>query len=118
MYCQLTKHDNIMEKVLQIYQAIRVNSIVYEAGDLQAKINCDLVFGNKTVSTNLLISQTDVNRLIAKMSTSNHSEWLDNSMRSMYLEDGTQLIEYNFSDHLKGTVNNFHFNNSYIQIGA
>jgi len=107
-----------MEKILQIYKTLKVKSIVYETGDSQAKISCDLVYGKKTVSTKLLISQTDLNRLISKMANNTHSEWLDNTMQSMYLEDGTQLIEYNFEDQNNSAIHNFHFNNTYAQIGA
>ena len=106
-----------MENIVQIYQAIKVKSIVYETGDSQAKISCDLIFDRKTVSTQLLISHTDLNRLISKM-TNTDSEWVSNHMQSMYLEDGSQLIEYNFESQNNETIQNFHFNNAYAQIGA
>ncbi len=106
-----------MEKIVQIYQAIKVKSIVYETSDTDAKINCDLVYGSKTVSTKLIISQTDLNRLIAKMDNSG-SDWLEDNMQMLYLEDGTQLIEYNFENSNNQVIHNFHFNNTYAQIGA
>lgn len=106
-----------MEKIVKIYQAIKVKSIVYETSDTEAKINCDLIYGSKTVPTKLLISQTDLNRLMAKM-TNTGSDWLDDNMHMFYLEDGTQLIEYNFGNNHNQIIHDFHFNNTYAQIGA
>lgn len=106
-----------MEKIVKIYKAIKIKSIVYETSDTEAKINCELKYDSKIISTKLLISQTDLNRLIAKM-TNTGSDWLDNNMQMLYLEDGTQLIEYNFDNSNNQIIHDFHFNNSYAQIGA
>ncbi|MFK8039562.1 MAG: hypothetical protein AB8B74_14825 [Crocinitomicaceae bacterium] len=106
-----------MEKIIKIYQAIKIKSIVYETGDTEARINCDLKYSSQTISTKLLVSQTDLNRLIAKMATTG-TDWLENNMETLYLEDGTQLIEYNFDKSNNQIIHDFHFNNTYAQIGA
>ncbi|MDX1351046.1 MAG: hypothetical protein R3279_12390 [Putridiphycobacter sp.] len=106
-----------MEKIIKIYDSIRVKSIVYESGDADATIICDMEFGEKIITSKLLVSQTDLNRLIAKL-VSNGSEWLENTCEVLYLEDGTQLIEYNLEDQTRNQIQDFQFNYSYAQIGA
>lgn len=106
-----------MENIIQIYKAITIKSIVYETGDIEANILCDLEYEHKIISTKLVVSLTDLNRLISKMSSTD-SEWLENRMETLYLEDGSQLIEYNFKNHANSVIQDFHFNNSYSQIGA
>ena len=106
-----------MENILQIYKAINIKSIVYETGDVEATILCDLEFENRTVSSRLLVSLTDLNRMISKMSNYD-SEWLEHNMESLYLEDGSQLIEYNFKNHTNAIIPDFYFKNTFSQIGA
>lgn len=106
-----------MEKIIKIYDSITVKSIIYESGDLDATILCNIHYGKKSIATKLIVSQTDLNRLLSKM-TSTDSEWLETNKESLYLEDGTQLIEYNFAQNTPSNVENFHFQNAYAQIGA
>ena len=105
-----------MEKLVTIYEKINVNSISYEKGDSEAQINCQLEFKNKSIQTKLIISQSDLNRIISKI-TANGYELNSEDITSLSLGDGTEIVEYDFtgSNH---TLYNFHFNNNFKQIGA
>ncbi|MFK8045759.1 MAG: hypothetical protein AB8B72_09695 [Crocinitomicaceae bacterium] len=106
-----------MNNIIQIYRAIKLKTIIYEAGDLEATIHCELQFDQKSISTKLVVSHTDLNRLISKMDHQNEN-WIESNKQVLYLEDGSQLIEYQFTNQLDTTIHNFHFSHSYAQIGA
>jgi len=106
-----------MNNIIRIYNAIKLKSIVYETGDSQATIHCELQFDQKTISSKLIISHSDLNRLISKIGPHN-SDWIESNKQVLFLEDGSQLIEYNFNQQADTTIHNFHFNHSYAQIGA
>ncbi len=110
------KNSNKMEKLITIYDKINVNSISYEKGDTEAQINCELQFKKKCIHTKLIISQSDLNRILSKI-TANGFELKSEEITSLFMEDGTEIIEYNF-DSAHHAIYDFHFNNSYIQIGA
>jgi len=105
-----------MEKLVTIYEKINVNSISYEKGDDEVQINCELQFKKRNINTKLIISQSDLNRIISKI-IANGYELKSEDITSLFLGDGTEIIEYNFggTDH---ALYDFHFNNTYKQIGA
>lgn len=106
-----------MSNIVKIYEEISIQSIVYENGDFEAEINCTLKYKNKNIQTKLMVSQTDLNRLLAKLNCQGY-ELGETFIESHYLEDGTELIEYNFKALHQQPIHNFQFINTYTQIGA
>ncbi|MFD1551630.1 hypothetical protein DNU06_03000 [Putridiphycobacter roseus] len=106
-----------MSNIVKIYEEISIQSIVYENGDYEAEINCTLKYKNKNIRTKLMISQTDLNRLLAKLNCQGY-EFGEDFIESHYLEDGTELIEFNFENKQQHAIHNFQFMNTYTQIGA
>ena len=106
-----------MDSLITIYDKITLHSISYEKGDLEAQINCELHFKKRIVQTKLVISQTDLNRIISKI-TANGYELKSEDITSLFLGDGTEIIDYNFNQSYDSTLYDFNFNNTYKQIGA
>lgn len=106
-----------MEKLVSIYDQIIISKISYEKGDSEAIINCKLFFKRKTIETKLVISQTDLNRIISKIDRFGNGINYEN-IYSFLMEDGTEIVEYNFSPSNTNYIENFKFNNSFTQISA
>jgi len=106
-----------MKKIKPIYDEIILKSIVYENGDAEAELNCQIKYRKKAIDTKLIVSQTDVNRLLSKMACQGF-DLNDKKIEFMDLDDGTQVIEYSFNENNLHSIYNFQFNNTYTQIGA
>ncbi len=90
----------------------------YEKGDDIVQLKCTLVFKSKSTDTILIISQSDFNRILSKVSLTGFE--MDSSLiHSFYLGDGTEIVEYNFSKaNNLVTIQNFNFNHTVKQISA
>ena len=107
-----------MKKLLSIYQNIVIKEISYEKGDKTVYLKCNLIFSNKTVSTTLLITQSDFNRLLSKLILNGYKVDSD-LITSFWLGDGTEIVEYNFENTNEAVVlSDFNFNNNVKQICA
>ena len=107
-----------MKKLLSIYQNIVIKEISYEKGDKTVYLKCNLVFNSKTISTTLLITQSDFNRMLSKIILNGYSIDSD-SITSFWLGDGTEIVEYSFQNSPEDVVlTNFNFNNHVKQICA
>jgi hypothetical protein len=107
-----------MKKLLSIYRNIIIREVSYEKGDELVYLKCVLIFKSHSVDTTLLISQTDFNRILSKISL-NGFEMESDSIVNFTLGDGTEIVEYNFenSDH-SVSLQNFNFNHQVQQISA
>ena len=107
-----------MKKLLSIYQNITIKEISYEKGDKTVYLKCTLIFKNRTMDTTLLITQSDFNRMLSKIILNGYQVESD-SITNFYLEDGTEMIEYNFQNTDESVMlSGFNFNNQVKQICA
>jgi len=107
-----------MKKLLSIYKNIIIKEISYEKGDNSVELKCLLIFKSKTIDTTLIITQSDLNRILSKISN-NGFEINSSEITCFMLEDGTELVEYNFGNSNQDVLlQNFNFNNQVKQISA
>lgn len=107
-----------MKKLLSIYKNIIIQQISYEKGDDSVELKCVLVFAKKTVQTTLIITQSDFNRILSKLSI-NGCELDSNLISNYFLEDGTEIVDYNFSsENEQNKLQHFNFNYKVQQISA
>jgi len=107
-----------MKKLLSIYKNIIIKEISYEKGDDIVELKCLLIFKSKTIDTTLIITQSDLNRILSKISI-NGFELQSSEITCYTLEDGTEFVEYNFENSSKDVLlQNFNFNNQVKQISA
>ena len=116
-HCTEIKTKN-MKKLLSIYKNIIIREISYEKGDELVRLKCILIFKSHSVDTTLLISQSDFNRILSKI-TLNGFEIKSDSIINFTLGDGTEIVEYNFENSEESvTLQNFNFNYLVKQISA
>jgi hypothetical protein len=107
-----------MKKLLSIYKNIIIKEISYEKGDDLVQLKCILIFKSHSVGTTLLISQSDFNRILSKI-TLNGFEIKSDLIINFTLSDGTEIVEYNFENSDESvSLQNFNFNYQVKQISA
>lgn len=107
-----------MKKLLSIYKNIIIKEFSYEKGDNLVQIKCKLIFNSDEVCTTLIVTQSDFNRILAKIAI-NGFEIDSTALNCFALGDGTEIIEYNFENSDQDVVlQNFNFNNQVQQISA
>ncbi len=104
-----------MKKLLSIYKNIVVKQVSYEKGDENVRLKCILVFDSKQVSTTLIISQSDFNRLLSKIILNGY-DIESNTIETINFGDGTEIVEYNFKNTV--SLHQFNFNHHVKQISA
>ena len=82
-----------MKKLLSIYKNIIIREVSYEKGDNIVHLKCVMVFANKSLATTLIISQSDFNRILSKISL-NGFEMDSELLTSFTLGDGTEIVEF------------------------
>ena len=107
-----------MKKLLSIYKNIIIKEISYEKGDNMVQLKCTLIFKTDFIDTTLIITQSDLNRILSKIS--NIGFEIDSDLITCFsLGDGTEIIEYNFNSVDEDILlQNFNFNNQVQQISA
>ena len=107
-----------MKKLLSIYKNIIIKEVSYEKGDSHVYLKCVLVFKSHEQASTLIISQTDFNRLLSKL-TVNGFEIDSDLITNFILGDGTEIVEYNFENNENTvSIQHFNFNNDVKQISA
>lgn len=108
-----------MANIISLHEKLMVKEIIYEAGDQQVLANCDVIIQGQTISTQFIISHTDLNRIISRIIAMGY-ELEVNQKDSFFMEDGTELISYSF-DNLFGqemVLENFQFMDQVKEIRA
>lgn len=109
-----------MENTVSIYKKFEINEVTYEIGDSKVKAVCDLWYENGSkVQTSILISHTDLNRIIAKIATMGFDFQVD-MVNNFVFEDGTEIVDYKLQNVFGESVvvENFEFNDCVKQIRA
>jgi len=108
-----------MNTIFSIYNKIKVNEVSYETGDNFVTAHCEIIMPDETIETQLIISHSDLNRIIAKIVALGYEFNIDNVSR-LDFQDGTEIIDYKF-DNVFGeniVLENFQFNQAIKQIRA
>jgi hypothetical protein len=108
-----------METILSIYDKIIVKEVTFETGDDTVNAKCLIITNGKSIETELLITHTDLNRIIAKVMAEGYDFDISQQNRLSF-DDGTEIIDYTFKNVFGEAVavQNFHFVESYKQICA
>ena len=108
-----------MDSVISIYNRLTIKEVTYEVGDDFATATCELSFEGKKVLSQIMMSHTDLNRVIAKISSFGYEFKVEN-INHLCFEDGTEIIDYKFENVFGETIalENFQFNQSIKQIRA
>jgi hypothetical protein len=108
-----------MDSIVSIYNRLTIKEVTYEVGDDFVTATCELNFGGEKLHTQILMSHSDLNRIIAKISSLGYEFKVENINRLCF-EDGTEIIDYKFENIFGEAISleNFQFNNSIKQIRA
>ena len=108
-----------MDSIVSIYNKLTIKEVTYEVGDNFVTATCELSFEGKTVLSQILMSHTDLNRVIAKISSLGYEFKIEN-INHLSFEDGTEIIDYKFENIFGETIalENFQFNQTIKQIRA
>jgi|GEM_PF-1000710 len=108
-----------MGAILSLQEKFIIKEVTYEAGDYFVKATCDILSKGKRIETEILISHTDLNRIIAKI-MSNGYEFEVQHVNTLAFEDGTSIIDYSFENVFGDQIvlENFEFAQGVKQIRA
>lgn len=108
-----------MENIISIYDQLIVKEVSYEAGDSVVKAFCDIIVKGKRIPSEMMISQSDLNRIIAKITAKGY-EFKVSLINNIALEDGTEIIDYSFENVFGEAIalDDFYFSNSVQEIRA
>lgn len=108
-----------MQKIFSLYNTLKVHKIVYESKHSVATAECEIIQGGRPVLTSILISHTDLNRILAKLVATGYN--LDNPVfQCIQMEDGSEIMDCSF-DELIGEpalLENFEFTGHVTEIRA
>ncbi len=108
-----------MENIISFYEKLIIKEVTYEMGDATVSAKCDLIVQGNKVETEMLISHTDLNRIIAKITASGY-EFQIKQVNSLEFADGTAIVDYSFENVFGEAIvlENFQFNQAVKQIRA
>lgn len=108
-----------MENIISIYEKLIIKEVTYEMGDRIVNAKCDLLVQGNTIETEMLISHTDLNRIIAKITASGY-EFQVNQVNALEFEDGTSIVDYSFENVFGEAIvlENFQFSQAVKEIRA
>ncbi len=108
-----------MDQIISLYEKLVIKEVTYESGDPIVRATCDLIVKGKTIETEMLISHTDLNRIIAKI-VANGFEFEVKQVNRLLFNDGTSIIDYSFKNVFgeKIVLENFEFAQAVKQIRA
>jgi hypothetical protein len=108
-----------MKNIISIYEKLIIKEVTYESGDHTVHAKCILQTLNGPIETALVISQTDLNRIIAKIMASGF-EFEVKQVNSFVFDDGTEVIDYSFENVFGEEIvlENFQFQQTVRQIRA
>ncbi|MFT4602516.1 MAG: hypothetical protein ACI857_002702 [Arenicella sp.] len=108
-----------MKTIFSIYNKIKVKEVSYETGDNFVTAHCEVLMNDEVIDTKLIITHSDLNRIIAKIVSLGFEFKVDNISR-LDFEDGTEIIDYKFENVFGENIvlENFQFNQEIKRIRA
>jgi hypothetical protein len=108
-----------METIFSIYKQLKVREVTYEKGDNFVTATCEIQIGEDIQETKILMSHTDLNRIISKITALGYEFKIEN-VNHFDFGNGTEIIDYRFEnvfgEHV--TLEDFNFNQRIKQIRA
>ena len=108
-----------MNKTIQLFNRLIIHEISYELGDQTVIAKCELQSTGKSFETTMIISHTDLNRIISKIAALGY-EFKTENINKMCFSDGTEILEYKFENVFGQQIplENFDFVNEVKEIRA
>jgi len=108
-----------MENIISFYEKLIIKEVTYETGDRIVNAKCDLIVQGETIQTEMLMSHTDLNRIIAKIIAKGY-DFQVTKVNELAFEDGTAVIDYSFENVFGEAIvlENFQFSHEVKQIRA
>lgn len=108
-----------MDNIISIYEKLIIKEVTYETGDNIVSAKCDLITHGERIETEMLISHTDLNRIISKIMAAGY-DFEVKQVNTLEFEDGTAIIDYTFENVFGEAIvlENFQFSQSVQQIRA
>ena len=108
-----------MENVISMYDKLILHKISYETSNSAVTAFCELVSQKQKTQTSFLISHTDLNRILSKI-ISHGYDFNSSQISTIQFDDGTELIDYEFSDLFGEPIqlDDFQFTHQVIEIRA
>lgn len=108
-----------MNTIISIYEQIEIKAITFETTDNVVNAKCDIITNGERIATEMLISHTDLNRIIAKIAAEGYDFRIE-EMSAVQFEDGTAIYDYSFENVFGKAIplQNFHFSQAIKQIRA
>ncbi|MEO9533498.1 MAG: hypothetical protein ABJG68_00755 [Crocinitomicaceae bacterium] len=108
-----------MKTIFSIYNQIKVNEVSYEMGDDFVTANCEISFDEQVVNTKIVMSHSDLNRIISKIVSMGYEFKCENVSR-LDFGDGTEIVDYKFENVFGENVvlEDFQFSKAIRQIRA
>ena len=108
-----------MNTIFSIYDKIKVKEVSYETGDNFVTAHCEIIMKDEVVETQLIISHSDLNRIIAKIVALGYEFNIDKVSR-LDFQDGTEIIDYKFENVFGQNIvlEDFQFNQAIKRIRA
>jgi hypothetical protein len=108
-----------MENVIALYDKLVLHKITCESNHAAVTAQCELIRQGRSMRTSFLITYTDLNRIIAKITAQGYE--FDMAKQSLVrFDDGTEIIDYQFDQVFGGpvTLEGFEFANTVTEIRA
>ena len=108
-----------MNTIFSIFKQIKVKEVSYEVGDSKVVATCDVTVGNQTSETKIIMSHTDLNRIISRIAAMGFEFKIEN-VNHFDFGDGTEVVDYRFENVFGQEIalTNFQFNRAIKQIRA
>ena len=108
-----------MKTIFSIFNQIKVKEVTYEVGDSKVVATCEISMGEQVTESKIIMSHTDLNRIIARIAAMGYEFKVDN-VNHFDFGDGTEVVDYKFENVFGQdiTLTDFQFNRSIKQIRA
>lgn len=108
-----------MNTLFKIYRQLRVKEVTYEMGDEYVTATCEVLIGEQVSETQIIMTHTDLNRIISKISAMGY-DFKVQEINRFDFGNGTEIVDYSFENVFGEmvTLEEFSFNQQIQQIRA
>lgn len=86
-----------MQTIFSIYKQLRISEVTYEMGDDFVTATCESTIGEEVTDTKIIMTHTDLNRIIAKISSLGY-EFKIEKINHLDFGNGTEIVDYKFEN--------------------
>lgn len=108
-----------MQTIFSIYKQLKISEVSYEMGDDFVTATCETIIGEEVAETKIIMSHTDLNRILAKITSLGYEFTIEN-VNHLDFGNGTEIVDYRFENVFGElvTLEEFSFNQKVKQIRA